>query len=497
MGEMQPGHMMLVDVVNKPSLLKRWGNVSASRGSGESDETVYSYRSLSTISKQLDDLFGGWPARAGGMLFAPNVTSDPMALPTSDSVHDLATPIKLFAWIQGKLECIWHDGEVVSHLDGQPRTTPTKAEFHAHLSSTVLPHFASVELLPHEPLINNCFYMQCKLPKADGTALQEFIDHLNPETEMDRNLIVACVCTPGWGGPPGCRPAYIFTSKHGPGCGKTQTAKLIAQLWGGYFGLSEHTHWEQATRSMMSSDNLGRRIILCDNVKSRLDHSGLESLITDDYITGWLLYKGHQKIPNYLTVLITVNVPELSRDITDRSVIINIGAPIQNADYEDWKRYFLRERRAALLADVFAVLANPILDLSGKACTDRFGPYQRDVLACFAWGAEAADYIVSIRPSYDADHGLALKIASIILDHTERRPDRYNWRVDITDLKAILVDHGIFKPSTSTGYIANKLTMLGAFPALHPLRVDPLDARYWLWRPEKPTEEGGSVLVLT
>lgn len=496
MDQIQPGHTMLTGMADKPSLRKRWGNVTAVRG--EAAETVYSYRSMSTIAKQLDDLCGGWPARAGGMLFAPNSEAESVTLPTSASIRDLATPTQLFAWIQSKLECMWHEGEVVNSLDGQPRTTPTKAEFHAHLASTVLPHYTSVELLPHQPLINNCFYMPCKLPKADGTALQEFIDHLNPETEMDRNLMTACVCTPGWGGPPGCKPAFIFASKHGPGSGKTKTAKLIAQLWGGYFDLSEHSSWEQATKKMMSSgDSQGRRIILCDNVKSRLDHSGLESLITDDYITGWRLYTGNQKVPNYMTVLITVNVPELSRDITDRSVIINTGPPIKDADHEDWLRYFIRERRAALLADVFAVLANPILDLSGKACTDRFGPWQRDVLACFAWGVAAADYIASIRPSYDADHGLALKIASIIRDHTRMRPDKYNWRVDITDLKATLVDHGIFKPSTSTGYIANKLTMLGAFPALHPLRVDPLDARYWIWRPGKDTEEGQSGLVLT
>ena len=137
---------------------------------------------------------------------------------------------------------------------------------------------------------------------------------------------MAAIMTPLWGGPPGRRPAFVFSADEGRGVGKSVTAEMISRLYG------ERHRRERAVKdiSTMKSRLLtptaaSIRIAKLDNVKTmKLSWAELEALVTAPAISGKQMYTGEAQRPNYLTWLITLNGVSLATDMAQRCVIIKL-----------------------------------------------------------------------------------------------------------------------------------------------------------------------------
>ncbi|WP_288514853.1 hypothetical protein [uncultured Victivallis sp.] len=100
----------------------------------------------------------------------------------------------------------------------------TKEELFSSLK-VVLPNLQSIEKAPHYPLMKNIHYVLPELPEPDMEALEALLDFFSPETEYDRDLILAMFLTTLWGGSAGQRAPFLVTSKDGRGVGKSTLAE--------------------------------------------------------------------------------------------------------------------------------------------------------------------------------------------------------------------------------------------------------------------------------
>jgi len=243
--------------------------------------------------------------------------------------------------------------------------------------------YVAVENLPHQPPFQTHYYTH-KAEDISGTVstgshLQELVDRFCPETPEDRALIQAAFMTPGWGGLPGARPAFVITADAGRGTGKTSLAQAVGQLWGGILSFS---HREDAarilTRLLSTTEALSKRVCLLDNVKTlKFSWSELEAWITAANIGGHKMYIGEASRPNNLTWFITLNGASLSTDMAQRSVIIKLRKPEHSAKWEDGIRAFIEDHRASIIADILAALSSPKKQL--KEFT-RWGRWEDEIL---------------------------------------------------------------------------------------------------------------------
>lgn len=343
------------------------------RGRKRNDDLYY-HRTLPSISTDLARMTKGWPRRVGGRLFRLD----------DDNPIFIDNTAALFAWLHAIADVHWSSVPTYSPDVDSYFTPPAKSEFFAHLNATSTPNYDSIETLPHHPPLPNSFYIPSPLPTSTGDAWKEFRAHLNAETEGQKDLMMAALATPGWGGPPGCRPAFLFKSEYGYGVGKSSTAELICKVWNGAVDLNEKDSWETMSRALMNDKQIGRRTVMIDNLKTHLDISGLESLITASDASGHILFSGYHKRPNHFTVYLTSNTPLLSRDLIDRTVILDIG-PRPGARHRAWKQWavdFLQDNRLHLIADILAHLARSPRHVLPDHM-DRWAPWQLGVLATF------------------------------------------------------------------------------------------------------------------
>ena len=472
-----------------------WSNVR-SHLVGDTGEFITYYIPLQTIDERFDKLSKNRLKKVNGKLFTVKKDIAQDVIPNSDCLKMIDNVEQFFALAHSLTRLNWHQGPCVTSTRDQPLTAITKKEYYNHKIDVTEPHYDTIEFLPHYPPLKNSFYVPYELPPATGKVWDEFVAHLNPATEMDSILIQAATLTPGWGGPPGRRPGFIFSSDYGVESGKTVTAEMVAAGYGERFDMSEKDAWTKISSSLMSSKNAGRRVVLIDNVKSRIDNSGLESLITSKFLAGWKLYTGQVQMPNYLTVLITANAPELSRDLVSRCVMIKIGEPIKDSNHSEWQEDFFSPKKLPFfMADVMAKIAMQKSSLAHNRVTDRHGPWQTNILTSFENAEEIADYIHDIRPMFDMDLKKAINISKIIEEYIERyrhrkkEPADKTFRISLEDVKHILVAAGEFKESTTSAYIGKALASLRACDALQPFSPDPEDSRFWIWTPPQAEKE--------
>jgi len=150
----------------------------------------------------------------------------------------------------------------------------------------------------------------------------------------------ACFLTLAWGGPPGARPAWLFTSADdkgaGRGVGKSAVAKVAARLVGGHIDLAANERMPDVITRLLTPDALERRVVLLDNVKSlKLSWGELEALIRNDSVSGHRLYHGESRRPNTLTYCLTLNGAALSRDMAQRCVIVKLARPQYGPTWEE------------------------------------------------------------------------------------------------------------------------------------------------------------------
>lgn len=441
---------------------------------------------LPHIVQNLMRITKGWPARVAGVPFVADVKAPRDGqLPTPDAWRLLPKQEPLFGWLHESMDVRWTRGETLDQFTGEKRTPPTKAEFHASIAATAQPNYVSVEIMPHHPPLADSYYLPAKLPKSDGKALAELAEHLNPETEFDRHLLVAAFLTLGWGGPPGRRPPFVLTSDHGMGSGKSQTCFFLTDIWGGHMTVGEHEDWDRVRTRMLSTEALDYRAVVIDNVRGQLARSGLESQITEPRIDGHKLHVGQFSRPNLLTWFISANTPSLSKDLADRSIVIKIGPPKHDTDYEAWSIEFIQKRRVAVIADAIARLKR------GSVCEiakyDRWGPWIDGVLSTFPNANELLEYIREGRPAVDEDLRTAEDVAQVCRHLCLRAscdPELHPLSIKKGDLADWLKADGVIEHRMSARALTFRLRELRTMEPLRPYFTESSGrgrGRRWLW----------------
>jgi hypothetical protein len=452
-------------------------------------EPLRYHLTLPQIAANIVEATSGWPRRAGGLLFVPNGVAED--LPLSYHLSWLGDVDSFFAWLGKTCDVRWATGDAQHHVSKKKLNPPTKRELYAYLADNAGPVYAGVEFLPHCPPVNDLYYVRCRLPDvplpdAGATPLQELVLRFNPETPLDRQLMLAALLTPGWGGPPGARPAFIFTSDHGRGVGKTATATVLADVWGGCMTIGAKEDWDQVRKRLLGDDAMAKRILLIDNIKGRMSGGDIEGFITAKDLDGWKPYHGQASRRNMLTWFFTANSPSLSRDLADRAIIIKIGAQRHGEGFIRWAQEFVRVHRPMILAEIFEILKGDGLCGIDSGSRDRWGAWQDGILTRFEEGNELAALAISRRPDVDADLEDAEEIARAVLELVgEHFPDHDTRRIHITyqQLYNRLLKEGVidknFGPRNANSWIRDRCAS-GPLASLTQYRP-PTGKRGWLY----------------
>jgi hypothetical protein len=438
------GHPIVLGVSEKspaptlpPGVRPRIANVlDATIQSADGEEkNVVHYMPVETVAAGLSAATGQWPRRAGGVLFTLSQDYDRSRVPKHSDVTWLSKSDKLFAWMQKVANLRWTTKAAYDPVTKQPLTPCTKGEFFEYLIHYAHPAYVGLEVLPHEPPFPDLFYVPCELTQNcdDGGALDKLVQAFNAESEEDRQLLLAALMTPGWGGPAGSRPAFVFTSDHGRGVGKTVTAEVFAQVWGGAISISADGDWEKVRSRMLGDESLGKRCMLFDNIKHRLSGSDIESIITSKVIDGWKPFYGQASRPNLLTWYMTANTPSLSRDLADRSVVIKIGRQNHGRDFIRWAQEHITNHQAEIVGSLLALLRQPAGSQIERKNRDRWTAWQDGVLSKFPNADELAALIISRRPTVDSDLDDAEDVAGAVTELiSETFPDYEQRKVFIS-----------------------------------------------------------------
>ena len=388
-------------------------------------KVVTLYKTVDDIASDMSEALGGYPRRSSSTgVFAIKETKK-----SKIELWPILDTNDLFALLHDRAIVRWSRGECET-LQGDTLSSITKSEFYRWVKDNVEPSYDGVSEYPHVPPRPSTFYIPTELPEPNGECLDTFIAALNPATEIDRRLMVAAMMTPGWGGPPGARPMFVFASDYGQGSGKTETAKGIGRLWGGSTALDYEDNWQNISKRIMSSDDWLSRVFLFDNIKGKFGGSAIEAAVTAEYLTGHKMFVGTVKRPNDATFFLTFNMPEMSRDLAQRAIIIKIGKP-RSGDFIEWASNFVQEHRLQLISDLLQLLRQPAEKVVSMKFADRWRAWQRDVLSKVPGGDvdELAAEIIERRPGADADAEEACSIVQAISDHLLS----FNRRVDDED----------------------------------------------------------------
>lgn len=393
-------------------------DVSVDPMTGKAD-TRFFYRSPDEITESLLDTFGNWPRQAGGQLFYDNGGAC-MFLP---NVHAL----NVFLGNEGQGGWFVDKNQIVMNREmSQPVSPVSDRDFYEHLKtdSVRVTQYLQISELPQVPEVPDTYYRDCDLPPPTGEAIRELIGRLNPETELDRRLMLAALLTPGWGGPPGTRPVFLFSADQ-TGAGKTETAKAFGEVWGGAAALDYTSTWESVMKSLFSSSDWNSRIILFDNVKGRFGGAALEAAVTSKKLSGWKTYVGQMSRLNTATIYCTFNMPEMTHDLAERSVTIRMGKPDYGFDFVSWAYGFVRENQLQLVSDLLDILRGPDRCDVSLGVSDRWSAWQRGVLAKVPDGVSAISLSHERRQESDNDRQVGIEYLFAFGSHlagTERGP---------------------------------------------------------------------------
>ena len=291
----------------------------------------------------------------------------------------------------------------------------TKRELFQGLHNCV-DQFDAIETLPHVPSLPGVYYVGCSLTYGDGSTLEKLLDFFSvADQEIDRELLRAAFMSPLWGGPPGTRPAFFFTSKDGPGAGKTKTAEAIGYLFGGAISMEKTSSISEIKTRILSDKAQGKRIALLDNIQAANWRWGdFEALLSARAISGKVLYVGEGTRPNYLTYLLTGNGLSLGRDISERVVEIRMQKP----DYFKHRNWvadlftYIDQNRMAILADLAALLTADPQDMGNEA--SRWSDWEVAVLSKCANPQKLFAEIQKRQSEADSDEDTSYNLHEVI-----------------------------------------------------------------------------------
>jgi hypothetical protein len=410
---------------------------------GKAKNQIFCKR-ITEITDDVLRICDGWPKAVGGALFTVERIRD------KPSVRYFYKPDDLFSWFQAQAPVYWHsgDGQLAGVRDAQASTVTavTKTEFFEHLKINVPDRYLAVSELPHHPPMESIYYVPMNLPPSEGKYLDEFVSMFNVESEEDRLLLKAAVCTPGWGGAPGTRPGFLLEAS-GPGAGKTSAVFAIARVWGGAHLVSDPSmQWSEIMKQMFSGPSANARMLVVDNAKDIVEGQAIEAAITTPSISGWKAYVGTILRPNDLTVMITANGARTSADMAQRVVVIRMGEPKKGIDWQSKMDEFLAAHRFDVIADVIALLSGPSLYQPSQILGDRFSGWQRSILAKIQGADRLSKTIAQRRELVDNDSRQGEEISRLIYDSVREKLGAGRY-ADLTayTLWALLVKNGYWE----------------------------------------------------
>lgn len=457
------------------------------------------WRSPRDIARDLYERTGGWPKTVGRSLFYAKkkrvgLGQDPDAVTALDSLDAFET------WVMENGGLWFKTGRLESR-DGVSRKAASLANVYEALRLDPFERFDEVASVPHVPERKRVYYLETKYPRGDGEALREFMDHLNPNSEQDRDLLLAALMTPFAGLSPGQRPAFVFTSPHGRGAGKTATAEAIANVAGGNIRLNAAESEKRWVERLLSSVNMTKRVVLLDNVKRVVDMEAMEDLITSEAIQGHALYKGDTTRTNYLTFFLTLNSPEMSRDLAQRSVIIELGEPRMGVDFMGWLSRFMEGKRWELVQDILSYLEEDVLHGTiHESNRGRFGQWENFVLKRFRNSDQLAILLNRRRGSVDHDLAFAEEVFDALWEMLQRSghdPEESRLVIPWNDVRMALLEKGLMEPfetSRTASALVRKAVGLGPMSWVTVNKNRRL-GRGALWVGDKWTSEMGGAQV--
>jgi hypothetical protein len=351
---------------------------------------------IAEIRRRTDD----WPRRSNRVLFIHDLT---LGIQEFDE-----TPVnQLFGWLQQEFSVKWRSGPGFV----------SKQELVAELKRTAT-CYDSIELIPHEPRLENTYYAVGDVQPGDGSALNWLVNRFRPATMLDRWLIQAGLMTPFWGGPPGRRPAFVVTGEEGRGVGKSVLVQLMARVVGGHLEVSANEDIKTVKQRFLSREGTTKRVAILDNVKTmKLSWAELEALVTAPTISGRQLYVGEGQRPNHLTWLITLNGVNLGADMAQRSVIINL---IRGSNHGQWFQEtatFIDKNRSKIIGDIVAALRLPQNSLSNYS---RWADWERGVLSRLPEPDALQQLILERQNAADCDSDQARIVEEYFADRLRR-----------------------------------------------------------------------------
>lgn len=198
-----------------------------------------------------------------------------------------------------------------------------------------------------------------RLLSISGHALDELVARFCPKTDADRELIRAAVITPMYGGQPGTSPAFAIDSNDGDagrGVGKTTLAVMIGELFGGALMFGTRDDRARTLKRLLTPSMRTARIAIIDNAKGKLPSEYLEALITARTLSGYANYVGESRRPNNIKWFLTANGLELSKDLAQRVVCIDLAAPMYDARWWEDTLALINKRRDEIFADIRELL---------------------------------------------------------------------------------------------------------------------------------------------
>lgn len=328
-----------------------------------------------------------------------NVYGELVLLPSEpdDEAVSLKTTADLFALLGNLFKDVpdWKKGQ----------NYMTKEELLSSLK-VVLPTLQSIEKVPHYPPMKSVHYALPELPEPDMTTLEKFLNFFSPETEYDRDLILAMFLTTLWGGPAGQRAPFLVTSKDGRGVGKSTLAETAAKLLNQIpIQASTRLDSDALTTRLLSWEAMKSRIVLFDNevgTQQKISNAGMASLFTTGQISGRKLYVGEASRPNHLVWIMTLNSVTLDSDFASRCIPIALKKPSDSVNWQEKLNTFIEENRWILIATMITLLKQETAYVPPKT---RWGLWENQVLSKVPGlnRGDVLELVVARQKEYDND----------------------------------------------------------------------------------------------
>ncbi len=358
----------------------------------------------------------------------------------------------------------------------------TQAQFFAHLQQAA-EAFDAVEAFPHYPPMPRTYYMHPALQGGNGEALRLLRRRFSPSSLEDGDLILAFVLSLFWGGEPGQRPGWIVTTLEGDsgggrGVGKTKLPLLLSRLRGGCVAATSTDSAADLKTRLLSVEGMSKAVVLHDNVKShRFSNADLESLITDDTVSGKRLYNGEGRRPNTIHHVITLNGASLSKDLAQRCVPLKLARPKWDGDWEQGTIDLINARRWEIIGDIIALLKEEASRI--KTCT-RWGPWEQAILARVGDPSNCQAVITERQGEFDEDAAEADVVRDGFVAELKRRGHNSETEAVWIQVQDVAV---IVNAATGEKRVTNRATAYLRTLTIAELRESKTgkDGRGWLW----------------